>query len=286
MIIHYSHFFLLIFRIVAGGRILKLQLREDDMKLGIFLNRFCMSLVAFLSLSCISISEVYAGLSQDEKVEIGLEVTKLFRASRGVIAKNQALINDPDKGDKGLSADAVIAGAKENYKAASGKDFAQADKSTPKGQAQAAMLDAVQEVMDNAQALINQKGKGLKGFLPAIYAKQVADSFSKRMEGKAYLKLTAPKSYVRNRANRPDEWEDSVIENSFKKPGYEKDKPFVETASLKGRSALRLILPEYYAQSCLNCHGEPKGEKDVTGGKKEGGKLGELGGAISFALYE
>ncbi|MZG53965.1 MAG: DUF3365 domain-containing protein [Nitrospinae bacterium] len=53
----------------------------------------------------------------------------------------------------------------------------------------------------------------------------------------------------------------------------------------KGKDAFRLILPEYYKQACLNCHGEPKGSKDITGGKKEGSKLGELGGAISFAIY-
>ena len=37
---------------------------------------------------------------------------------------------------------------------------------------------------------------------------------------------------------------------------------------------------------CLNCHGDPKGELDITGGKKEGGQLGELGGAISVVIYD
>ena len=60
---------------------------------------------------------------------------------------------------------------------------------------------------------------------------------------------------------------------------------FTEDANHKGKPAFRLILPEYYKKACLNCHGEPKGEKDITGGKKEGGKLGELGGAISFVIY-
>ena len=57
-------------------------------------------------------------------------------------------------------------------------------------------------------------------------------------------------------------------------------------AKKKGRNAFRLILPEYYKQSCLSCHGGPKGERDITGGKKEGGKLGELGGAISVTLFK
>ena len=90
---------------------------------------------------------------------------------------------------------------------------------------------------------------------------------------------------MRNRANRPDKWEANIIENKFKDPGYEKNKVFVGDAKHKGKPAFRLILPEYYKKACLNCHGEPKGSKDITGGKKEGGKLGELGGAISFVIY-
>ena len=99
------------------------------------------------------------------------------------------------------------------------------------------------------------------------------------------LGLTAPKSYVRNRSNRPDEWEHNIIETKFKSDGWEHGKTFEEVAAHKGSSGFRLILPEYYKQSCLGCHGESKGALDITGGKKEGGKLDELGGAISIVIY-
>ena len=36
----------------------------------------------------------------------------------------------------------------------------------------------------------------------------------------------------------------------------------------------------------LSCHGEPKGAIDVTGYPKEGGKAGDLGGAISIVLFK
>lgn len=224
-------------------------------------------------------------LSDEEKAAIGTEITTIYRAARGVIAKSQKLINDASKGDKGLSADVVIAKTKENYKNATGNDFKMADAGSLKGKTQKALLDSISEVMNNAQPLINEKGKGLKGFLPAIFAKQMGDGFNKNIGGQAYIKLTAPKNYVRNRANRPDKWEANVIETMFKDAGYEKNKVFTENAKHKGKDAFRLILPEYYKQACLNCHGEPKGAKDITGGKKEGGKLGELGGAISFVIY-
>lgn len=242
------------------------------------------SLTAFILAFLFSVP-AHSALSQEDKVAIGTEVTTIYRAARGVIAKNQKLINDATKGDKGLSADVVIAKTKENYKAATGNDFKMADAGTLKAETQAALLDAIKEVMNNAQPLINEKGKGLKGFLPAIFAKQMGDGFNQKIGGKAYIKLTAPKDYVRNRANRPDKWEAGVIEGKFKDPGYEKNKVFVADAEHKGKPAFRLILPEYYKEACLNCHGEPKGEKDITGGKKEGGKLGELGGAISFVIY-
>jgi hypothetical protein len=252
-------------------------------------NKFLVKTLSF-SLAIVMLSFFFlipsgAALSADEKAAIGTEITTIYRAARGVIAKSQKHINDASKGDKGLSADAVVAKTKENYKKATGNDFKMADAGSLKGETQAALLDSIKEVMDNAQALINEKGKGLKGFLPAIFAKQMGDGFNKNIKGKAYIKLTAPKNYVRNRANRPDKWEADVIENKFKSPSYEKNKVFTADAKHKGKDAFRLILPEYYKPACLNCHGEPKGEKDITGGKKEGGKLGELGGAISFVIY-
>ena len=46
-----------------------------------------------------------------------------------------------------------------------------------------------------------------------------------------------------------------------------------------------MAVPEYYAASCLSCHGGPKGDIDVTGYPKEGGSEGDLGGVISISLY-
>ena len=250
--------------------------------LGYFRSSNNIGLGLFLVASFCLTSQALA-LSDAYKVAIGTEVTTIYRAARGVVAKSQKLINDASKGDKGLSADVVIAKTKENYKKATGNDFKMGE--GLKGQTQKALLDAITSVMNDAQVLINEKGKGLKGFLPAIFAKQIGDGFNKNMNGKAYIKLTAPKNYVRNRANRPDKWEANVIETMFKDPGYKKNKVFTENAKHKGKDAFRLILPEYYKKACLNCHGEPKGAKDITGGKKEGGKLGELGGAISFVIY-
>ncbi len=218
----------------------------------------------------------------DEKEVLSKELSTLFRSARKVISVNQKHINDPAIGDKGLSAEAVIEKAKANYKTATGADLNLATNT----QAKQGMLNAVKDVMDEAQELINEKGAGFKGFLPAIFARKVATKFTSNMDGKMKIKLTAPKKYVRNRANRPDKWEHKTIESKFKSPSYEKGQPFFENTTVKGKPAYRYILPEYYSKSCLGCHGMPKGDIDITGGKKEGGVLGELGGAISLSIFE
>ncbi len=246
------------------------------MAIVIFKKYLAITLTAFLSLF-LFLESPRVALADD--VATSKSLTTLFRASRKVISDNQALINDETKGDKGLSGEVVSRMARENYLKAAGLPL-------PDGKAEHAMLEAVNETMDAAQELINQEGVGFKGFLPAVFARQVATSFSKKMDGKVSIKLTAPKNYVRNRANRPDKWEHNVIENMFRSEGYDAGKPFSETAMVKGKKAFRYILPEYYGESCLGCHGKPKGELDITGGKKEGGEMGELGGAISLSIFK
>ncbi|WLQ13295.1 DUF3365 domain-containing protein [Hahella aquimaris] len=230
--------------------------------------------ILILSLSHLSYAET-------DLYAVSADITTLYRSARAVISDNQALINDASKGDKGLSAEAVVEKTLENYRKAVNHDLDM----TTNTDAKEALLQSVSEVMEEAQDLINEPDKGFKGFLPAIFARQVATKFSQKMEGKMQIKLTAPKDYVRNRANRPDKWESNVIESMFRDTSYEKGKPYAEQSALKGKNAYRYILPEYYGPSCLGCHGEPKGSLDITGGKKEGGVLGELGGAISLIIF-
>lgn len=213
------------------------------------------------------------------KVQVSQELTNLFMAARKVISDNQAHINDAEVGDKGLSAMVVEQQTRKNYQALTGKPLS-ADT-----QAKKAMLLAVKAVMTENQDLINEQGIGLKGLLPAIFARQVANKFNRQMNDKMQIKLTAPRELLRNRANRPDKWENNVISNLFAKADYEKGKAFSEQVKFRNKQAFRFILPEYYKPSCLNCHGKPKGQRDITGGKKEGGELGQLGGAISLVIF-
>lgn len=240
--------------------------------------RSLLSLSVLLMLMSTALMQARAAdISQDD---LANELTVLMRSARLVISNNQELINDASKGDKGLAPDKVVAQAKENYKKAAGKELTKAPDGSQLARAQKAMFAAIAEVMTKNQALINEKGKGFKGFLPAVFARQVAESFSAKMNGEITLKLTAPKELIRNRLNRPDDWEHSTFVQQFKNPSYAKGQPYSQVVG----GTYRFMIPEYFGATCLQCHGEPKGEKDITGGLKEGLKLGDLAGAISLTI--
>ena len=231
----------------------------------------------FATALTLSISTAWADQESFSK-----ELATMFRSARKGISDNQDLINDASKGDKGLNSAKVLELMKSNYKDATKQDLKMSGEAAA---AKDALVAAIKAVMDEAQPLINEQGKAFKGFLPAVFGGRVANKFSASMEGKVRIKLTAPREYVRNRANRPDDWESKVIEEMFRNAAYERGKAFAEAGQVDGKAAYRYILPEYYGESCLKCHGDPKGEIDITGGKKEGAKLNDLGGAISVVVF-
>jgi hypothetical protein len=209
----------------------------------------------------------------------------MLRSGRTVVSRNQAKINNPDMGDKGLDGKTVLAEAVKIYEEATKIDPLKVDPSSRHGRLLRAQMDAIVEVMDTNQKTINQKGVGFKGFIPATFGRLVNESFGKTAGSDAEMKVTAPIDLVRNRKARPDEWEAGVIRDKLLKTDWPKGQLFATVAASRGRSAFRVAVPEYYAASCLSCHGGPKGQIDVTGYPKEGAKEGDLGGVISITLY-
>jgi hypothetical protein len=217
---------------------------------------------------------------------IANHLAEYLRSARTVVSQYQDLINDPAKGDKGLTPDRVIAEATAIYEKATGSDPMATDPAGREGRFLRAQMKAIRDVMEEHESEINQPGTGFKGFIPAVFARLVNEKFADAVGTEALVKTTAPEDLVRNRKARPDEWENAVIEDKFEAPGWPKGQGFSEDTKVDGRPAFRLIVPEYYKASCLACHGEPKGEMDVTGYPKEGGKEGDLGSAISVTLFE
>jgi Protein of unknown function (DUF3365) len=223
--------------------------------------------------------------SDSDEVGIAVSLAKLLQAGRSVISSNQALINDASRGDKGLTGDVVLAAAVEKFKKSAGVDPGSIDPASRKGRLLRAEMASIKEVMDENQDLVNEKGVGFKGFIPATFARLVTERLQKKVGSEAEIKVTAPPVLVRNRKSRPDDWEKGVIESKFLAPGWARGQLFWEAAPNKGREALRVMVPEYYAASCLSCHGPKKGEMDITGYPKEGASEGDLGGVISITLF-
>ena len=220
------------------------------------------------------------------EVEMGNRLAAVLRAGRSVISNSQDLINDPSTQDKGLSGQAVQEQVLQAYLEANGEPPLTADLSDKERRMTETQLAAMVEVIDENQTIINAEGIEFKGFIPAIFARLVNEKFAEEMSSEARVKVTAPKDLVRNRMARPDGWENQVIEEKFRKGDWPIGEAFYEQTTVDGKPAFRMLIPEYYSDSCLACHGSPAGETDVTGFPKEGGSLGDLAGAISITLFE
>jgi hypothetical protein len=226
-----------------------------------------------------------ADAAEEDELQIALSLATMLRSARTVISESQELINDPAVGDKGLTGDVVLAKALDRYRESTGTDPRALDGTSREGRLLAAQMAAIAEVTDEHQAVINRPGVGFKGFVPAVFARLVNERFMDRVGHEAEIKVTAPPELVRNRKALPDAWETQVIRIKLMSPAWPQGQMFYTEAPSRDREAFRVLVPEYYTAGCLSCHGEPKGEMDVTGYPKEGGKLGALGGAISITLY-
>lgn len=227
---------------------------------------------------------VFAETAED--VETSNRLAAVLRAGRSVVSNNQGLINDESIADKGLTGDVFYGMVIEKYLENNGmhplpEGIDPIDRSLTETQ-----LNAMVEVINENQDIINAEGLAFKGFIPAVFARLVNEKFGSDVSTQAAVKVTAPKALVRNRKARPDVWENSVITDRFQDTSWPQGEAFYEDTTVAGKPAFRMLIPEYYSESCLACHGSPVGETDVTGFPKEGGSLGELAGAISITLYK
>jgi Protein of unknown function (DUF3365) len=228
---------------------------------------------------------VAASPPADEDAVIAKSLAEMLRDARTVISNNQDLINNPELGDKHLSGQVVLEQAVKGYAKATGKDATKIDPNSRQGRLLRAMMASIVAVTDDNQATINEKGTGFKGFIPAVFARLVSEDFNQMAKGEAEVKVTAPPELVRNRKARPDAWEADIIKTKLLGADWPKGQSYSAVVETNGRPAFRVTVPEYYAPSCLVCHGSPKGEMDLTGYPKEGGKTGDLGAVISITLY-
>jgi len=239
---------------------------------------FCLLLITVLPAAQIGAAST---TSEDE---IALALANMLRAGRTVIASNQALINNPGIG-KNLTGAKVRDAAIQVFKDRTGTNPDTIISNNHFGKLLGIQIESITEVLDDNQSTINKAGIIFKGFVPAVFARLVNERFREKIGSEAVIKVTAPVNLVRNRKALPDEWEKKVITQQFSSSDWPKNKVFSQQAETGGRKAYRVLVPEYYSKNCLSCHGEPKGEIDITGYPKEGGVVGQLGGVISISLF-
>lgn len=218
-----------------------------------------------------------------EAEETARLLAKLLQAGRLVIEKNQALINDPHRGDKGFTPEAFEHQLRDEFLRRTGIDLSTLSQTSATfaipplaRELLPGLIEASKQVVADAQVVINQRGIGYKNFIPATYGSQAAARFSRR----SHVQLKQTTLLPRNPKNEPDEYEASVLRWLSGRPNGE---AYVSELTDRGRT-LRVIMPIYYVRECLACHGEPKGEWDVSGYPKEGAREGDLAGAISVRI--
>lgn len=212
------------------------------------------------------------------EAETGELLVKLVQAGRTVVAEHQELINDPSKGDKGFTPQYFESKVVAKFREKTNIDLSKPDGS-PQTKLLLTLLEAGKEVVAENQIKINKPGIGFKGFIPAVWGRLAGEKFGQKTGIR--LKLTGLD--YRYPGNKPDEFEMEVLK-LFADPAYPKGKEYTRMMVMGGRQVLRLMAPEYAGKGCLSCHGEPAGERDITGNKKEGWKEGGLAGAISLII--
>jgi hypothetical protein len=175
--------------------------------------------IAGLYLFLVPCAVASAAVAEDD-MAIAQSLAEMLRDARAVISDKQDVINNQQLGDKHLTGDVVLEQAVARYEKNTGIDPKKLDPASRQGRLLRAMMAAIVEVVDDNQPTINEKGTGFKGFIPAVFARLVAESFDHLAKGEAEVKVTAPLELVRNRRARPDPWETQVIEKRLLDPAW------------------------------------------------------------------
>lgn len=227
---------------------------------------------------CAAVAGMPVPARAGDEVEIAELLIALIKAGRAVVSEHQGLINDAPKGEKGFTDEFLARQVIERFKAKTRIDLSHPN-GIPQSGLLLAMLESEREVVLEAQPIINKQGIGFKAFIPAVFARKTGEKFFRKTGIK--VKLTG--ADYRFAGNKPDDFEAEVL-RMFADPRHPKGQQYAKATMVNGKPVMRVMDPEYAGATCLVCHGGPKGERDMTGMKKEGWKEGELAGAISVVM--
>lgn len=149
------------------------------------------------------------------------------------------------------------------------------------GRALAQQMDAVWEFMvlnqDRLSQIAYTEDGVYQGLHCAIAGRVIGQSFTRQSDYTTRFVNLNP----RNEAGMPDDYEAAAL-NAFYADGDLQD--VYGFAEVDGKRVFRYLAPMTIEEACLQCHGEPVGELDITGYPKEGWVMGGIGGAISIIM--
>ncbi len=138
-------------------------------------------------------------------------------------------------------------------------------------------VDAVWDYIDSIQSTEqNMDTKLPNGVYCVVAAKNIARRFSEESDYSIRYVRNAP----RNKDDEPDEFEAEAL-RTFEISDQTEVYALMEN---DGRPVFRYVSELKMERSCLDCHGEPAGEKDVKGYIKEGMGMEDVGGAVSIVM--
>jgi len=220
---------------------------------------------------------------QNDAQEAARLLAVLFDSGRVAVGKNQDLINDPAKGDKGFTPAVFEKQMLAIFEQRTGLNLADSNAAVPQVAKPllARLIEESKKTVASYQTVINIPGIKYKGLIPATFGTETASRF--QSWSGIYLRQIAPEWFLRNPRNKPDEYETAALKALAEQPAAANEATPSAEITDDGKT-LRMLLPLYYGKACLECHGSPKGERDITGYPREGAKEGDLGGAISVKM--
>jgi len=141
-------------------------------------------------------------------------------------------------------------------------------------------MQAVWDYVDASQFAINTNADGtydFKGIYCAVAGKGIAKRFTRSAPG--YV-VRYVREDPRTASDEPDVFEAAALAK------FEEEGPgeVYERTEFNGAPAFRYVLALAIEHGCLECHGDPAGEKDEVGFIKEGMQLGDIAGAVSIVV--
>ncbi|MCJ8300530.1 MAG: DUF3365 domain-containing protein [Pseudomonadales bacterium] len=240
--------------------------------------------IAYLILLIYSFNS--AAATQKTVQDIAQQTTQIYVAAMKTIFENQSIINSIDADKSHLFGENFIAQVKAVYVTTFKKEFPKSDNIVTRE-----MLLSMKVIMETNKALLLDKRIKVKGFIPAIFAFQLSQRFSN-----AYLpmriKFSGFTGKLYNELNKPDKWEQAVLEK-IASPSWGKGQTHFEIVA----DEVRYMYPLYHDKGCLSCHGAAADNIlnqnlppskwtniNIAGFKMQNFKLNQLAGGVSFAM--